>query len=353
MVPPLRRLSSIAYGVQLAAASRTTTKSTANRPSAPCSASRRADRGRVLGDQLRVGGVGREDAAQIALPARAAEQLVVGREQLDHAAGQDAQLDAGAAQLVARRCAPRRCRRPRRTSRGRRRTASSRTRAASPRAARRTAVPLVGRSRRGRPARSTRALPCSGDALVELDDRPGASRALGAHLARSRRRSRRGCAGPRRRAGTARRPRRTAAGSRSCAEVGQPRVGAVHRDAEAQRDVALELGGVVGDQVDRARFGISARDPARAAGAASSSFSLSERGRGVADRDQRQPGPGVARDDARQQRQVVLDDRRRDRHRGHVDHPQPRLAQQQQQEQEPLLVGLRQGAAARRRPGRG
>ncbi len=40
VVPPLRRLISIAYGDQLSSASRTTTKSTANRPSAPSRASR-------------------------------------------------------------------------------------------------------------------------------------------------------------------------------------------------------------------------------------------------------------------------------------------------------------------------
>ena len=74
---------------------------------------------------------------------------------------------------------------------------------------------------------------------------------------------------------------------------------------------------------------------------------LAERPGGpVADGHERQPGPGVAGDHPGEQRQVVLDDRRRDRHRRHVDHAQARFAQQQEQEEEPLLVCLRQAAAA-------
>ena len=48
----------------------------------------------------------------------------------------------------------------------------------------------------------------------------------------------------------------------------------------------------------------------------------------------------MAGDDPGQQREVVLDDVLVDRHRGHVDHPQPRLAQEQQQEEEALLHRL-------------
>ena len=59
------------------------------------------DRCGVLGDHPGVGGVGREDAAQVALPAGSAEQLVVRREQLDRAVRQRAELDARAAQLFA------------------------------------------------------------------------------------------------------------------------------------------------------------------------------------------------------------------------------------------------------------
>ena len=37
--------------------------------------------------------------------------------------------------------------------------------------------------------------------------------------------------------------------ARLATKVGKPGVGAVHRDAEGQRDVSFEAGGVVGDQV--------------------------------------------------------------------------------------------------------
>ena len=78
----------------------------------------------------------------------------------------------------------------------------------------------------------------------------------------------------------------------------------------------------------------------------SSSFSLSGRARAVADRDERQPGAGMAGDHAGEQRQVVLDDGGRDRCRCDVDHAQSGLAEQQEQEEEPLLVCLRHAPAA-------
>ena len=77
VVPPLRRFSSMAYADQPPAASRFTTKSTANRPRAPSLASRSPMVDRRLADQSRVGRVGREDAAEVALPARAAEKLIM------------------------------------------------------------------------------------------------------------------------------------------------------------------------------------------------------------------------------------------------------------------------------------
>ena len=54
----------------------------------------------VAGDQPGVLRRRREHAAQVALPAGAAQQLVVGREQLDLASGQHPQLDARAASSV-------------------------------------------------------------------------------------------------------------------------------------------------------------------------------------------------------------------------------------------------------------
>ena len=58
-----------------------------------------ADLGRLLGDRAGVGEVGREAAAEVALSARPAEELVVGREQLDLAQRGHAQLHARAADL--------------------------------------------------------------------------------------------------------------------------------------------------------------------------------------------------------------------------------------------------------------
>ena len=55
----------------------------------------------VAADLDRVAGVGREPAADVRLPARAAQELVVRREDLDLAERRHAQLDAGAAELVA------------------------------------------------------------------------------------------------------------------------------------------------------------------------------------------------------------------------------------------------------------
>ena len=59
--------------------------------------------------------------------------------------------------------------------------------------------------------------------------------------------------------------------------------------------------------------------------------------RAVVRGDEVKTSPGVARNDAREQREVVLDDRRSDRERGDVDHLQARLPQEEQEEQEPLL----------------
>ena len=54
----------------------------------------------------------------------------------------------------------------------------------------------------------------------------------------------------------------------------------------------------------------------------------------------------MARDDAGQEGQVVLDDRQGRSARGHVDHPQAGLPEQQEEEEEPLLVCLCQGPRA-------
>ena len=116
-------------------------------------------------------------------------------------------------------------------------------------------------------------------------------------------------------------------------------VGAVHGDAEQQGEVPFEPGRVVGEQVREGRVGNEGTDAGDHPRPGQQL--LGQRGgRGVADGDQRQPGPGVARDDAREQGQVVLDDRRVDGHRRHVDQLEPGLSEQQQHEQEALLQCL-------------
>ena len=60
-------------------------------------------------------------------------------------------------------------------------------------------------------------------------------------------------------------------------EVEVPRVGAVHRDAERQREVALELGRVVRDEVRAVRVGDQRRGCARAAAAARAASRVSGR----------------------------------------------------------------------------
>ena len=116
--------------------------------------------------------------------------------------------------------------------------------------------------------------------------------------------------------------------------MGMPRLRAMSRS---------RLGRVVRDEVAARPVRDRARRSARAAAVARAA-SRSAAGASVADRDHRQPG-GVARDDAGQQREVVLDDARGDRRRRDVHHPQAWLAEQQQQEEESLLVGLGQAAA--------
>ena len=132
----------------------------------------------------------------------------------------------------------------------------------------------------------------------------------------------------------------TATGLRS--ERREPRIRAVHRDAKTQRDVPFQFGRVVRHQVRARPVGDQGRDPGEQAGPLEQLLAQRPRG-GVVDRDQRQPSPRMARDTPGKQGQVVLDDLRCDRHRRHVDHPQPRLAQEHEQEQE----------AAPRMPGSG
>ena len=115
-------------------------------------------------------------------------------------------------------------------------------------------------------------------------------------------------------------------------------VGAVHGYAEQQGEVPFEPGRVVGQQVREGRVGNEGTDLADHPRPGQQL--LGQRGgRGVAHGDQRQPGPGVAGDHPREQGQVVLDDRRVDGHRRHVDELEAGLSEQQQHEQIALLQG--------------
>ena len=124
----------------------------------------------------------------------------------------------------------------------------------------------------------------------------------------------------------------------------EPGVGAVERHAEGQREVALEWRSGVRDQVAACAVGDEGADLSEDPRPLEQLVGERAR-RAVVRGDEVQPGTGMARDDAGQQREVVLDDALRDRSTGDVDDLQPRVAQEQQQEEEALLVGLELGPA--------
>ena len=219
------------------------------------------------------------------LPARAAEQLVVGRQQLDGAAGSTRICTLG---LVS----PSPVIRSSTTPPSRLRTTRGIVHAESDRLGlhRREPGAHRGRLARGRrvpaaPRGRRAALPDSGHALVDLHDHLRIDGWAPHSVTGSRGRRDRG--GPRPPRVRHAHLRRTAGGTRTCCPVGQARVRAVHRDAEADRDVALELGGRVGDQVATDAVGdqLAIR---RAPGAGQHLLAQRPR-RGVADRHQREP----------------------------------------------------------------
>ena len=123
------------------------------------------------------------------------------------------------------------------------------------------------------------------------------------------------------------------------AEWEEARVRGIHRNAEHEREVTLTPRAVVGDEVRSRRVRNEGGDVREQARAGEELVGQRDGGR-VADGHERQPRARVARDDTGQQRQVVLHDLVTDRHRGDVDHPQPGLAQQEQQEEVALLHRL-------------
>ena len=158
------------------------------------------------------------------------------------------------------RSAPRRCRRPRRTWRGRRRAASSRDSSSISRSRTITAARSSAEPAAGKPASRTTAFPAPETPSLSLtmtlsigalgahaDDRVGhlveGAQVLHAQRVRD--------------ADLGEQPAAAGLG----AERRQPRIRAVHGDSEAQRDVALELGGVVGHEVRARPVGDQRRDP--------------------------------------------------------------------------------------------
>ncbi len=289
-----------------------------------------ADHHRRLGDQARVARVGREPAPDVRLAGRSAEQLVVGRQHLQLPQRRDPELHAGALEVgpldaLLDDSAPlgELCRvtteggfgrfELHRLDRGPYRRFFPRT------------------SRRGHRREVDQHVALTGHALVEFGDHLGdrwlalphvgdcghqvvdAAQILDAQRMRH----------PffRKQAPTA------ALGS----EREVPRIGAVHRNAEADRQVALQLGGVVGNHVGAVGVGDQRPQPLHQSGPTQQL----ERQRvrtAVEHREGRQPLAGVAGDHPRQQVQVVVDHGGQDRLGSDVDQPGPGLSQQQEQE---------------------
>ena len=282
VVPPLRRLSSIAYGVQSPASSRTVTKSTAKRPITPSPARWRPITMRRLGDGGGVGGVGGEDAAEVALPAGSAEELVVGREQLDRSVGEGPHLHARAGQLdtgdaflddagVGGEVGEVLLDPDRGILQGHAEQPSLIASGSS-------AEPGSGRS-----CRSTSALPEPDTPSLSFtiaSVRVGRRRRISWMAATMSSTERRSSAPTGHRTPSSSKIRRQPV---LLPRSAQPRVGAVHRDAEAERDVALEVGGVVRDQVAAGGVGDQFADLAQQPGPGQQL--LAQRaGRGVAER---------------------------------------------------------------------
>ena len=121
------------------------------------------------------------------------------------------------------------------------------------------------------------------------------------------------------------------------AVVAEARVEAVHRDAEQHRELPLQWRAVEHGQVGAARIedrGADALHEPRPL-----EDLLGERtGRAVVRREDGEAGPRVARGHAGEELEVVLQQHRVHRLRGDVDHPGARVAQPDEQEEQPLLV---------------
>ena len=121
------------------------------------------------------------------------------------------------------------------------------------------------------------------------------------------------------------------------AEVVQLGIEAVQRHVEQHRQLALERRRVEDGQVGRLRVGDRLPDPLDEARPLEDLLRQRPR-RAVVGAQHRQPRPGMAGRHARQQVQVVVEDQRMDRLRRDVGHVRARVAQPDQQEQQPLFV---------------
>ena len=131
-----------------------------------------------------------------------------------------------------------------------------------------------------------------------------------------------------------------AAGLRAVGE--EARVGAVHGDAEREREVALQLRRVERDEVRAVGIGHEPADLLEQPRPLEELRGQRPR-RAVERRHEVQALARVRRDDPGQQAEVVVDDAGVNRLRRHVDEPRAGLPQQQQQEEEALLVRLEDG----------
>ena len=125
-------------------------------------------------------------------------------------------------------------------------------------------------------------------------------------------------------------------------QVEVPGIGAVHGNAEPNRQVPLELGGVVGHQVGP----VLVRDEIPDLGQEPRALEDLERQRpqrAVVGHRVEESRPRVGRNDSRQEPEVVVHHVGQDRPRRDVDHARARLPEQEEHEQEALLHGLEHG----------
>ena len=125
--------------------------------------------------------------------------------------------------------------------------------------------------------------------------------------------------------------------SRLGSQARETRVDAIERYAEEDRQLSLERRRVVDRQVGAGEVGNAGSDPLDQPRALQDLLRERDRG-GVVGAKQRQPRPRVARRDAREELEVVLEEERVDGLRGHVYEMSPRVAEADQEEEQPLLV---------------